>query len=180
MASITYTSSSCYLNNDDIRIVFIKYSGDVRIFNKTSNDFIFKQKNNSILIIPKSNSILNHLFDYTGKLKILYSTGINTSRKQKMIPIISKTNIINNMHSKIETLDIKIKDMGDDFIDNEENISIKKPLVTNLNSEELGYNLFLKTGEIYTGKYHIHLDDNTPMTGIDHTDDSQPLYKVKM
>ena len=51
------------------------------------------------------------------------------------------------------------------------------PILANLSTSDLKSNLYLPSGEIYSGYYHVHLEDNVSMTGREHTKDSLVLNR---
>ena len=54
--------------------------------------------------------------------------------------------------------------------------TLKQPNLNNQHTSNHNTELYLQDGELYEGYYHIHLSDNSAMTGKEHTEDSQDLY----
>ena len=53
---------------------------------------------------------------------------------------------------------------------------LKQPNLNNQHTSNYNTELYLEDGTRYKGYYHLHLSDNSAMTGKEHSEDSQDLY----
>ena len=82
MGNLYYGSGECTLEYSSIRAVLIRYTGSIKILDKTSNSFMLKQKNNKIMIFPIGKGFLDELFEYSGSLNITSVSAINSNHER--------------------------------------------------------------------------------------------------
>ena len=178
MAKLYYGGGSTTIEGSEIRGVEIRYRGAIEIEDKTSDSFVISHQKNGIMVFPIGVGTLNDLFDYTGEFKIT-SVIVADIHGQKV------STSINRVMDYAELLNTNAEDMTT----NSEDLSathvhgrkvaktlLKQPYLPNQHTSNYNTELYLEDGIKYDGYYHIHLADNTAMTGREHTEDSQDLY----
>ena len=178
MAKLYYGNSSCTIEGSNIKGVQIQYSGAIEIDDKTSDNFAIASKNNLIIVFPLGDGFLNDLFSYRGEFKIL-SVIVGDNNGEKVPTTIHRV----MDYSELLTTN------AEDMTTNSEKLSsthvsgnrvtkttLKQPYIKSQHTSTYNGNLYLKDGSLYQGSFHIHISDNTTMTGREHTKDSQDLY----
>ena len=182
MAKLYYGNGNCSIEEgSEIRGVQIRYRGAIEIEDKTSDSFVITQQGNGILIFPIGEGTLNDLFNYTGEFKIT-SVIVADNNAQKVPTTIHRVmDYTELLTTKAEDMTTKSEDLSTTYV------SGSKVTKTSLNKQNLNNQytsgsslyepeLYLKDGTKYEGYFHIHLADNSAMTGKEHTEDSQDLY----
>ena len=181
MAKLYYGNGSCTIEGS-VRGVEIRYRGAIEIEDKTSDSFVIAHQNNGILIFPIGKGTLNDLFDYTGEFKILsVIVADNNGEKAPTTNhrVMDYTELLN---TKSEDMTTKSEDLSATHISGRKvaKTLLNQPYINNLNTSTHNAELYLKDEKnnliLYAGYFHIHLADNTAMTGNEHTEDSQDLY----
>ena len=179
MAKLYYGNGNCSIESggSEIRGVEIRYRGAIEIEDKTSDSFVITHQNNGILIFPIGEGTLNELFDYVGEFKIL-SVIVADNNAQKVPTTIHRVmDYTELLETKAEDMTTKSEDLSATYVSGKKVVktSLKQPNLNNQNTSN-DIELYLKDGTLYNGYYHIHLKDNSAMTGREHSEDSQDLY----
>ena len=182
MAKLYYGNGSCTIEGADIRGVEIRYRGAIRIDDKTSDSFAMSYQGNGILIFPIGEGALNDLFDYVGEFKII-SVIVADNNAQKVPTSIHRVmDYTELLTTKAEDMTTKSEDLSATHVSGKK---VAKTILkqSNLNNQYTSGSgslyeaeLYLEDGTLYGGYFHIHLADNSAMTGKSHTGESQALY----
>jgi len=178
VAKLYYGNGSCEITGSDIRGVQIKYIGAIEIEDKTSNSFVITHQNNGILIFPIGEGTLNNLFDYVGEFKILSVIVADNNGKKVPTTIHRVMDYTELLNTNAEDMTTKSEDLSSTYISGRKvpKTILKQPYIKNQHTSEHNTILYLQDGTLYEGDFHVHLSDNTAMTGNDHTGESQDLY----
>ena len=181
MAKLYYGAGNCSIEGSDIRGVEIRYRGAIEIEDKTSDSFTISKQGNGILIFPIGGGTLNELFDYVGEFKII-SVIVADNNAQKVPTTIHRVmDYTELLTGNIEDMTTNSEDLSATHVHSKKvsKTTLKQPYISNLSTSK-NVDLYLKDddGEMvkYDGFHHIHLSDNSAMTGKEHTSDSQDLY----
>ena len=179
MDKIFYGNGVCAVESGNLRGVFIRYSGNVLIKDRTEESFVLIAKNNIIMIFPIGTGYLSNLFEYEGNFQILTARFVNSNQEQAMAAVSSSFDYAQYLYSNAEDLTRNSEDLNVTYtsIRNVEKTTLEMPILANLSTSDLKSNLYLPSGEIYSGYYHVHLEDNVSMTGREHTKDSLVLNR---
>ena len=176
-----YGNGSCTIE-DSARGVSIRYRGAIEIEDKTSDSFVIAQQNNGIMIFPIGDGVLNDLFDYTGEFKII-SVMVADKNGEKVPTTIHRVMDYSELlNTNSEDMTTKSEDLSSTYISGKKvaKTLLKQPNLNNQHTSGSGSlyepELYLEDGTLYIGYFHIHLADNTAMTGNKHTKESQNLY----
>ena len=178
MSKLYYGNGNCTIEGSEIRGVEIRYRGAIEIEDKTSDSFVITHQNNGILIFPIGEGTLNELFDYVGEFKIL-SVIVADNNAQKVATSIHRVmDYTELLNTNAEDMTTKSEDLSATHTHGRKvaKTILKQPYIKNQNTSNLDTSLHLEDGTKYDGYYHIHLADNSAMTGKEHTEDSQDLY----
>ncbi|MAH51448.1 hypothetical protein CMI37_36875 [Candidatus Pacearchaeota archaeon] len=178
MAKLYYGNGKCTVEGN-VRGVHIKYRGAIEIDDKTSDSFAIVQQNNGIIIFPIGKGTLNDLFDYVGEFKILSVQSANEQGEKEPTTIHKVMDYTELLNTKSEDMTTKSEDLSATYISGGivSKTLLKQPYINNLNTSIHNVELYLQDGTKYDGSsFHIHLADNSAMTGSEHTEDSQDLY----
>ena len=177
MAKLYYGNGSCTIEGSDIRGVEIRYRGAIEIEDKTSDSFVISHQGNGILIFPIGEGTLNELFDYNGEFRILSVIVADNNAAKVPTSIQRMMDYTELLETKAEDMTTKSEDLSATYVSGKKVVktSLKQPNLNNQNTSN-GIELYLKDGTLYNGYYHIHLKDNSAMTGREHSEDSQDLY----
>jgi len=178
MAKLYYGGGNCSIEGSDIRGVQIKYRGAIEINDKTSDSFVITHQKNGVLIFPIGEGTLNDLFDYVGEFKII-SVIVADSNAEKVNTTIHRVmDYTELLDTKAEDMTTKSEDLSTTYVSGRKvaKTTLNKPNLNNQHTSEHNAELYLKDGTKYDGYYHIHLADNSAMTGKFHSGDSQGLY----
>jgi len=178
MSKLYYGNGNCTIEGSEIRGVEIRYRGAIEIEDKTSDSFVITHQNNGILIFPIGEGTLNELFDYVGEFKIL-SVIVADNNAQKVPTTIHRVmDYTELLNTNAEDMTTKSEDLSATHTHGRKvaKTILKQPYIKNQNTSNLDTSLHLEDGTKYDGYYHIHLADNSAMTGKEHTEDSQDLY----
>lgn len=174
MAKLYYGGGKCSIKGK-VRGVHIRFNGKVEIKDMTSDSFVLIYQNNGIMIFPIGKGLLNELFTYRGKIKIMTVEAVN-EQGEKIPATITKEMDFPELMGKPENITVKPENLnaghstGDTF---RKTVLVKKYL-NNLKTGNL--ELYFKNGDKYEGDYHIELKNNTAFTGKTHDRDSVALY----
>ena len=179
MAKLYYGGGNCSIESGiSIRGVQIRYKGAIEIEDKTSDSFVIAHQKNGIMIFPIGEGTLNNLFDYIGEFKIL-SVIVADNNAQK---------VPTSIHRVMDYTEL-LNTNAEDMTTNSEDLSsthtygrkvsktlLKQPNINNQHTSGYDGELYLQDGTEYSGYFHVHLSDNSAMTGREHSEDSQDLY----
>jgi len=177
MAKLYYGGGNCSIEGNDIRGVEIRYIGAIEIEDKTDSNFALIAKNNGIIIFPIGEGELNELFDYVGEFKIT-SVIVADNNAEKVSTTIHRVMDYSELLGTSESIttnseDLKVSNVSGRKVNK---TALKQPNLNNQHTSRHDGELFLQDGTEYSGYFHIHLSDNSAMTGAEHTEDSQDLY----
>ena len=179
MAKLYYGGGNCTIESGDseVRGVEIRYRGAIEIEDKTSDSFVISHQGNGILIFPIGEGTLNELFDYNGEFRILSVIVADNNAAKVPTSIHRMMDYTELLETKAEDMTTKSEDLSATYVSGKKVVktSLKQPNLNNQNTSN-GIELYLKDGTLYNGYYHIHLKDNSAMTGREHSEDSQDLY----
>ena len=178
MAKLYYGNGSCTIEGSEIRGVQIHYKGAIKIEDKTSDAFVINHKNNGIMVFPIGEGTLNELFDYTGEFKItsvIVAGNVGQRVSTTIHRVIDYTELLN---TNAEDMTTKSEDLSATYTYGGKvaKTTLNKPHINNQHTSNIDTSLHLENGEKYEGYFHIHLSDNSAMTGREHSEDSQDLY----
>ena len=179
MATLYYGKGFCTIEGADIRGVQIRYSGKIKITDKSPDGFALAHQGNNIMIFPvSSRETLNDLFEYNGDFKILSVKATNNNIEEVPTSIKRSMDYTGMLDSKVESLTTKYEDLNSTYTygDQVNKTTLNKPHIENLNTDMYTCILYLEDGNVYNGDFHIHLSDSTAMTGAVHNDSSEELY----
>ena len=178
MAKLYYGGGSCTIEGSGIRGVQIKYRGAIEIDDKTTNSFAIAHQNNGIMIFPIGEGTLNDLFNYTGEFKITSVIAADNNGKGVAVSVRRVMDYTELLNTKAEDMTTKSEDLSATHISGRkvDKTRLKQPNINNQHTSRHDGELYLKDGTLYEGSYHIHLDNNSAMTGGEHTKASQSLY----
>ena len=178
MAKLYYGNGSCTIEGSDIRGVEIRYEGAIEIEDKTSDSFAITQQNNGIIIFPIGEGTLNDLFDYIGEFKIISVIVANNNGEKVSTTIYRVMDYTELLNTKSEDMTTKSEDLSSTHVSGKKvaKTTLRQPNLNNRHTSEDGVNLYLQNGTKYEGYFHIHLANNSAMTGEKHTRESQGLY----
>jgi len=179
MAKLYYGNGNCSIESggSEIRGVEIRYRGAIEIEDKTSDSFVIGHQDNGILIFPIGEGTLNELFDYNGEFRILSVIVADNNAEKVSTSIHRMMDYTELLETKAEDMTTKSEDLSATYVSGKKVVktSLKQPNLNNQNTSN-DIELYLKDGTLYNGYYHIHLKDNSAMTGREHSEDSQDLY----
>ena len=178
MAKLYYGSGSTTIEGSDIRGVEIRYRGAIKVEDKTSDSFVITHQKNGIMIFPIGEGTLSELFDYTGEFRITSVTVADSDVKKVPTSIHKVMDYVELINTKAEDMTTKSEDLSATYISGSKvaKTLLKQPNLNNQNTSNYNTELYLEDGNLWQGWYHIHLSDNSAMTGKEHTEDSQDLY----
>jgi len=177
MAKLYYGGGNCSIEGNDIRGVEIRYIGAIEIEDKTDSNFALIAKNNGIIIFPIGEGELNELFDYVGEFKIT-SVIVADNNAEKVFTTIHRVMDYSELLGTSESITTNSEDLKQSNVSGRKvnKTALKQPNLNNQHTSRHDGELFLQDGTEYSGYFHIHLSDNSAMTGAEHTEDSQDLY----
>ena len=172
-----YGNGSCTIEGS-ARGVEIRYRGAIEIEDKTSDSFVIAHQNNGIVIFPIGEGTLNDLFDYTGEFKILSVIVADNNAEKAPTTIHRVMDYTELLNTKSEDMTTKSEDLSSTYVSGSKvaKTLLKQPYINNQHTSGHDGELFLENGLLWQGSFHIHLADNTAMTGNEHTGESQDLY----
>jgi hypothetical protein len=178
MAKLYYGSGSTTIEGSDIRGVEIRYRGAIKVEDKTSDSFVITHQKNGIMIFPIGEGTLSELFDYTGEFRITSVTVADSDAKKVPTTIHRVMDYVELINTKAEDMTTKSEDLSATYISGNKvaKTLLKQPNLNNQHTSNYNTELYLEDGNLWQGWYHIHLSDNSAMTGKEHTEDSQDLY----
>ena len=178
MAKLYYGGGSTTIEGSGIRGVEIRYRGAIEIDDKTSDSFVITQQNNGIMVFPIGKGTLNDLFDYTGEFKITSTMVADINGEKVPTSIHRVMDYVELLNTIAEDMTTKSEDLSATYVSGSKvaKTLLKQPNLKNQHTSNYNTELYLQDGAKYDGYYHIHLADNTAMTGREHTEDSQDLY----
>ena len=178
MYKLYYGSGSTTIQGSDIRGVEIRYRGAIEIEDKTSDSFVITHQKNGIMIFPIGEGTLNDLFYYTGEFRITSVTVADSDAKKVPTTIHRVMDYVELLNTIAEDMTTKSEDLSATYVSGSKvaKTLLKQPNLKNQHTSNYNTELYLQDGAKYDGYYHIHLADNTAMTGREHTEDSQDLY----
>ena len=180
MAKLYYGGGSVSIDGSNIRGVEIRYRGAVTITDKTPDSFAITHQGNGIMIFPIGEGTLGELFDYRGELRII-SVLVADNNAEKVPTTIHKNMDFSQLLGNSEDLTTNSEDLSAGYVSGSRlsKTTLKQPIIPNLRTSTWDIDLYLESGEAYSGLFHVHLKDNNAMTGGEHSKDSQELYFKK-
>ena len=178
MAKLYYGSGSTTIQGSDIRGIEIRYRGAIEIEDKTSDSFVITHQKNGIMIFPIGEGTLSDLFDYTGEFRITSVTVADSDAKKVPTTIHKVMDYVELINTKAEDMTTKSEDLSATYVSGSKvaKTLLKQPNLNNQHTSNYNTELYLEDGNLWQGGFHIHLADNSAMTGKEHTEDSQDLY----
>ena len=178
MNKLYYGNGSCTIVGSNIRIVTIRFRGAIEIDDKTSDSFVITSQKDGIMIFPLGEGELNDLFDYVGEFKIISVKVINSNIEKVPTTIHRVMDYTELLNTNAEDMTTKSEDLSATYTYGGKvaKTTLNKPHINNQHTSNIDTSLHLENGEKYEGYFHIHLSDNSAMTGREHSEDSQDLY----
>ena len=180
MAKLYYGGGNTTIEGEgsEIRGVEIRFKGAIEINDKTSDSFAITYQENGIMIFPIGEGTLNDLFDYTGELKILSATVADNNAQKVPTSIHRVMDYTEVLNCNAEDMTTKSEDLSSTYVSGRKvaKTLLKQPYINNQHTSGHDGELFLEDGILWQGYFHIHLSNNSAMTGKEHTEDSQDLY----
>ena len=178
MAKLYYGRGKCTIEGSDIRGIEIRYRGAIEIEDKTSDSFVITHQKQGIMIFPIGDGTLNELFDYTGELRITSVTVADSDAKKVPTTIHRVMDYVELINTNAEDITTKSEDLSATYTYGIKvaKTLLKQPNLNNQHTSNYNTELYLEDGNLWQGGFHIHLSDNSAMTGKEHTEDSQDLY----
>ena len=178
MAKLYYGGGSTTIEGSDIRGVEIRYRGAIEIEDKTSNSFVISHQKNGIMIFPVGEGTLNELFDYTGEFRILSVIVADSNAKRVPTTIHRVMDYSELLTGNSEDMTTKSEDLSATYTHGSKvaKTLLNQPNLNNQHTSGHDGGLYLLDGSLWQGYFHVHLADNSVMTGKEHTEDSQDLY----
>ena len=172
-----YGNGSCTIEGS-ARGVEIRYRGAIEIADKTSKSFVISHQSNGILIFPIGEGTLNDLFDYTGEFKILSVIVADNNAEKVSTTIHRVMDYTELLNTNSEDMTTKSEDLSSTYVSGRKvsKTLLKQPNLNNQHTSTNNAELYLSDGKLWHGSFHIHLADNSAMTGNEHTEESQDLY----
>ena len=176
MDKLYYGSGTCSIEATKVVGLEIKYTGAVKIIDKTSNNYYIVANNKKILIFPVGLvEPLTNLFEYTGEFKIKSILASDIDGKRVRVAVQRVMDYPELMDSKAEDMTINSEKMVAGYLHKgragRTTVDIK--IIKDLHSKG---GFYLEDGTPYTGAYHIHLEGGKAMTGSTHSESSEDLY----
>ena len=179
MAKLYYGNGTCTIEEGEIIVLIIVYSGAIEIDDKTPDGFAINANDNKIMIFPiNSTETLTELFNYEGELNITEVRATNKDAGQEPCTVHRVMDYSQLLTSTAETMTTKAEDLSSGYLSGKvvNKTILKQPVFPNLNTSTHNGNLYLEDGSVYNGDYHIHLSDSALMTGKIYDETSQALY----
>ena len=177
--AIYYGRGSCSLQQGtDVVGISIKYTGRLYIMDKTSNNYYIIANNKKILIFPFGKvEPLTDLFEYRGEFRILSAHGSDSNGDRVTISIKGGFDYSESLNTNAEDMTINSESLNSTYLHRG---AVGRTIVDNkiIKDQHSTGELYFKTGESYSGAYHIHLNTAKAMTGSEHTKASENLYKT--
>ena len=181
MAKLYYGSGNCTIEGNVIAIQ-LRFSGNIKIKDKTPDGVILMSRENGIIIAPiplKGNKVyLNNLFDYIGEFKIISVSALGINWEKITTTIHRVMDYTELLTGNTESMTIPTEDMNATYISD---VKVNKTTsnsnyVNNLNTKDWNMHLYLKSGLEYTGAFNISLKDHSVKTGNKRVALSDDLY----
>ena len=182
MAKLYYGAGKCSIEGN-ARGVHIKYKGAIEIYDKTSDSFVIVQQNNGIMIFPIGKGTLNELFDYKGKFKIISVQAADHQGEKLPTTVHRVMDYTELLNTKSEDMTTKSEDLSStyDYGGFVGKTTLKKhSTLNNLHTSTHNLELYYENGDQFRGDFHVHLSDNSAMSGGNHTEDSKELYYMSL
>ena len=178
MANLYYGSGSTTIVGSEIRGIQISYRGAIEIEDKTSDSFVITHQKQGIMIFPIGEGTLSDLFDYTGEFRITSVTVADSDAKKVPTTIHRVMDYVELINTKAEDMTTKSEDLSatHTYGSKVAKTLLKQPNLNNQHTSNYNTELYLEDGSKFDGYYHLHLADNSAMTGKEHSEDSQDLY----
>jgi len=179
MGKLYYGNGNCSIESGgSIRGVQISYRGAIEINDKTSDSFVIAHQKNGILVFPIGEGTLNELFDYRGEFKITSVIVADNNGEKVPTTIHRVMDYVELLNTNAEDMTTKSEDLSATHTYGRKvaKTLLKQPNLNNQHTSGYDGELYLLDGNKYEGYFHVHLADNSAMTGREHTEDSQDLY----
>ena len=178
MAKLYYGNGSCTIEGSNIRVIIIRFRGAIEINDKTSDSFAIISQKDGIMVLPIGEGTLNELFDYVGEFKII-SVIVADGNAEKVSTTIHRVmDYTELLNTNAEDMTTKSEDLSATHTYGRKvgKTLLKQPNLNSQHTSNHNTELYLKDGTEYKGYFHIHLADNSAMTGSEHSEGSQNLY----
>ena len=178
MAKLYYGGGSTTIEGSDIRGIELSFRGAIEIEDKTSDSFVITHQKQGIMIFPIGEGTLNDLFDYTGEFRITSVTVADSDAKKVPTTIHRVMDYVELINTKAEDMTTKSEDLSATYTHGSKvaKTLLKQPNLNNQHTSNYNTELYLEDGSKFDGYWHLHLADNSAMTGREHSEDSQDLY----
>ena len=178
MAKLYYGGGNTTIEGADIRGVEIRYRGAIEIEDKTSDSFVISYQKNGIMVFPVGEGTLNDLFDYTGEFRILSVIVADSNAKRVSTTIHRVMDYSELLTGNSEDMTTNSEDLSTTYTHGSKvaKTLLNQPNLNNQHTSGHDGELYLSDGNLWQGYFHVHLSDNSAMTGKRHSEDSQDLY----
>ena len=182
MNILYYGNGNCSIDAPNVKGVQIEYEGAIEIEDQTPTHFSLIANDQRILIFPNpvpNDQFLSNLFNYEGIFKIKSIIVANNNAEQIQASIKRVMDYSELLNSKAEDMTINSENIASGYVSRRiisKTTYKNPPVMENLNTSKESSTLYLENGEVYNGDFHIHLTNNTIMTGSKHSNDSVILY----
>ena len=178
MAKLYYGGGSTTIQGSDIRGIQLSFRGAIEIEDKTSDSFVITHQKQGIMIFPIGEGTLNELFDYTVEFIKTSVTVADSDAKRVPTTIHKVMDYVELMNTNAEDMTTKSEDLNATYTHGSKvaKTLLKQPNLNNQNTSNYNTELYLEDGSKFDGYYHLHLANNSAMTGKEHSEDSQDLY----
>jgi len=180
-ANLYYGNGECSIESAAVNIagVQIFYEGSILTEKMADENCVLMNNNNQVLIfkLNTGNKFLSDLFIYAGEFKITSVIVADEFGKEVYCQIKRVLDYSELLNSNAEDMTTNSEDINVNYKTSKRKILSPQKTINNLNTSDIaGASLFLINGEQYSGNYHIHLNNNSAMTGAEHSNKSEDLY----
>ena len=182
MIKLYYGNGECTIENGiDSMSIMITYSGAIEIDDLTPDGYAITAKNDKIIIFPYQGTqlILSTLFKYIGTFKIVSAQayGFDGEVSVRVQSVMDYSELINTTAENMTTVSEDLK-AGHTYVKKVAKTTLKQTIIPNLHTSDQTL-FYLPDNTLYSGPYHVHILDQTIMTGGTHTKASRLLkYNV--
>jgi len=179
--NLYYGQGECTIDPGGSKIlgVEIHYTGNITVEKTASDNFVLINNNNGIVIFPIQglNESLSDLFNYSGNMKIKSVLVADNNGEQVKCVIKKVMDYSELLDTNAEDLTTKSEEISAVSSSNKK-IDKDSGIIKNQFTDGSSYNgkFYLSDGSFYRGAFHVHIKDNSCMTGAEHTEESQDLY----
>mgnify|MGYP003132310793 CR=1 FL=1 len=167
-------------------ILDIKYKGVFKGISNLDKNFIISTNSNRIIIVRTAKTAFpQNLFSYEGTFEILKADGYNVNGNKMLAKRINNWHYWDTVRNdNWENLNSNFKDYRESryysSVENDKPFNLKWTNIIQVGLDTSGEtSLLTSDGNVYEGKYHIHSFGNKYMTGVNHDENSKPLFYKK-